>query len=251
MFQRTFLVLLLALLPLGAMADTASDNAAASQLSQPGAAAANLGPSSGGSTTDGTNLQPAGTSPLQSTTSDSNGLTAPDSSMLQEPASSSSGNLQVLLGDNADGGQQPASITGIGSQSRSCWGLLPEVFPSMSGPGTEKRCWRLLVRRYRSFPPPIMNPAKYRPPRSQQTSGPPRPPRPKPSRKTHQRKSPLRLQRLRHRVLSRIKPSKINPHPPHRQYPASAFITQVIPAKSKKANAATTNSRLAGLARVK
>jgi hypothetical protein len=33
--------------------------------------------------------------------------------MLQEPASSSSGNLQVLLGDNADGGQQPLPSSGI------------------------------------------------------------------------------------------------------------------------------------------
>jgi hypothetical protein len=68
--------------------------------------AAQLGPSTttptaGGSNTDSTSLQPAGTTPLQSTTGDSLGLTAPGSNVLQAPATGSD-TLRVLASE-ADG----------------------------------------------------------------------------------------------------------------------------------------------------
>jgi hypothetical protein len=59
-----------------------------------------VGGSAGGSNADSSALQPAGQSPLQSTTADSAGLGAP-SSALQAPASSSD-SLRVLSGE-ADG----------------------------------------------------------------------------------------------------------------------------------------------------
>jgi|GEM_PF-5165573 len=74
---------------------------------QHGASATELGPSTtgavgtGGSSADSGTLQPAGSNPLQSSTNAATGLTAPDSSVLQAPASDS-GTLQVIE-DQADG----------------------------------------------------------------------------------------------------------------------------------------------------
>jgi hypothetical protein len=75
--------------------------------------AAGLGPqstgSAGGSNNDSSTLQPAGGNPLQSTTNDSTGLTAPNANSLQVPATSEQ-TLRVLDGE-ADGGQVPMDPT--------------------------------------------------------------------------------------------------------------------------------------------
>jgi hypothetical protein len=96
--KRFLLTLVLILAPLGAVADTVTSPDAPT----------GLGPqtttgSSGGSNADSAALQPAGFSPLQSTTSDSTGITAP-SSVLQAPATGSDA-LTVLSGE-ADGAPQ-------------------------------------------------------------------------------------------------------------------------------------------------
>jgi hypothetical protein len=91
-----------ALIPSFAIADdTSSTPPSASSPVQSGAGgAAALGPAasggSGSSNAAAGDLQPAGTSPLQSTTNDSTGLSAP-ASALQAPASGSDA-LQVLSG---------------------------------------------------------------------------------------------------------------------------------------------------------
>ena len=93
-----FAALIFALAPISARADNAAD----------------LGPSTtgatqgGSSSTDSSSLQPAGTSPLQSTTGDSNGLTAPNANTLQAP-STGNDTLSVISGD-ADGG--PHNLSG-------------------------------------------------------------------------------------------------------------------------------------------
>lgn len=78
-----------------------------------------VGSGSGGSTTDSTALQPAGLSPLQSTTGDASGLTAPNGSALQAPASSSD-TLKVIMGD-ADG--SPVQVADA-SNNPSAWNWL-------------------------------------------------------------------------------------------------------------------------------
>ena len=76
------------------------------------AALTNLGPQSttgsGSSSLDGGSLQSAGISPLQSTTSDATGITAP-SNLLQAP-STSDASLKVLAGE-ADGAPQNLVVT--------------------------------------------------------------------------------------------------------------------------------------------
>ncbi len=95
MFVRFLASLILALLPLGALADDLGPSTSVnSALGQQGGTA--------GSNADGATLQPAGLDPLQSTTQDSSGLTAPNSSSLQAPASSDA-QLKVILGNEADG----------------------------------------------------------------------------------------------------------------------------------------------------
>ncbi|HUD11760.1 MAG TPA: hypothetical protein VMS08_05085 [Candidatus Saccharimonadia bacterium] len=140
MFKRTLAVLVLLSFPLIARADSAT-SLTDSDISQPNAATSELGPaattdlgpaaasatggaavdgtsSSGGSASDGTSLQPAGTTPLQSTTGDSNGLSAADSNDLQQSGPASSGALQVVLGD-ADGPTHE-----VASASTNYWGWL-------------------------------------------------------------------------------------------------------------------------------
>jgi hypothetical protein len=63
----------------------------------------------GGAKTDYTLLQPAGGNPLQSTTGDSTGLTAPSANALQVPATNEQ-TLRVLDGE-ADGGPIPMDPT--------------------------------------------------------------------------------------------------------------------------------------------
>jgi polyketide cyclase/dehydrase/lipid transport protein len=115
MFSRVVIMLTFAatvvLAPTIAIADTSAN---------PGASAAGLGPASnsgvdtGGSSADSSTLQPAGTSPLQSSTNASTGLTAPTSNALQAPASDS-GTLQVIEGQ-ADGDTHQ-----LGGGSTSTW----------------------------------------------------------------------------------------------------------------------------------
>jgi hypothetical protein len=108
--KRLLIVLLLALYPIAAAADDApapdaTPVATATPSPSTDPAAAGLGPSTAGgpaSTGDGSALQPAGGSPLQSTTSDSTGLTAPNANALQAP-STTGDTLRVLAGE-ADGG---------------------------------------------------------------------------------------------------------------------------------------------------
>ena len=99
--KRFILTLALILAPLGAAADTVTSPDAPTGLG-PQTTAANPGSSSA----DATALQPAGLSVLQSTTSDSTGLSAP-SSVLQSPATSSDA-LKVLAGE-ADGAPQSSA----------------------------------------------------------------------------------------------------------------------------------------------
>ena len=94
MLPRTLAAILLTFLPLGALAAQTVP-------------AADLGPQTsapaGGSNADAGALQPAGLSPIQSTTTDSAGLTAP-ANALQAPAIPAD-QLQVLAGE-ADGAPQ-------------------------------------------------------------------------------------------------------------------------------------------------
>src|SRR2546421_316836 len=106
MSKRLLIVLFTLMFPFAATADTTApptDNTASS---------AGLGPQASGGTgssnADSTALQPAGTSPIQSTTGDAAGLTAP-SSVLQAPATGDS-NLQVLAGE-VDGATHQADET--------------------------------------------------------------------------------------------------------------------------------------------
>ena len=99
MHIRNFLIAAALLFPIGALAD--SSTAAQSD----GSATGILGPSSAGgvsSSADGGVLQPAGSSPLQSTTQDASGLTPSSSSTLQA-GSGNADQLKVLLGGEADG----------------------------------------------------------------------------------------------------------------------------------------------------
>lgn len=96
--KRFLLTLVLIFAPLGAAADTVISPDAPTGLG-PQTTTSNPG----GSNADSAALQPAGFSPLQSTTSDSTGITAP-SSVLQAPATGDDA-LKVLSGE-ADGAPQ-------------------------------------------------------------------------------------------------------------------------------------------------
>jgi hypothetical protein len=85
-----------------------ADDTASTSTPDPSAV---LGPSAGSgaassSSADGSALQPTVNAPLQSTTGDGGGLTAPNSSTLQAPATSND-NLRVLAGE-ADGAPHQA-----------------------------------------------------------------------------------------------------------------------------------------------
>ena len=108
MTRRLFASLLLAFFPTIALADETSSAPEPSAIQQTpapqqgGGSAALLGPLGNTSSTgDGTSLQPAGNNPLQSGSSDSTGLSAPENSALQ--GSAPSGDIKVLLGSEADG----------------------------------------------------------------------------------------------------------------------------------------------------
>ena len=140
MLIRLLVILTLALTPVAALADDTSqptDTPAATDTPNPGTAqgptsgnymlgpsSAGSAPNSGGSTGDSVSLQPAGQSPLQSTTSDSTGLTAPTSSVLQAPASSDQA-LRVLAGE-ADG--TPVQVAANGGPSLGTWLALSVLF---------------------------------------------------------------------------------------------------------------------------
>ncbi|GEM_PF-2285996 len=96
--KRLLLSLVLIFMPLSAAADTTISPDAPTGLG-PQTTTSNPG----GSNADSAALQPAGFSPLQPTTSSSNGLTAP-SSVLQAPATGDDA-LKVLSGE-ADGAPQ-------------------------------------------------------------------------------------------------------------------------------------------------
>lgn len=110
MSKRLLLALALAttlvLTPFAASADdmpVAEDSPVTSPFATPAPNAnSGLGPSAtapaGGSNADVGTLQPAGGNPLQSTTQDSSGLTAPNQQTLQNPASSDEA-LKVLAGE--------------------------------------------------------------------------------------------------------------------------------------------------------
>ena len=130
MFTRLLAALALTLLPTAALADDtqAADSGApqssATYMLGPSAIGGATSGSSGGSTGDSTSLQPAGQSPLQSTTSDATGLTAPNSTALQAPASSDQ-SLRVLSGE-ADG--SPVQVAGSGGLSIWEWVLFSVLF---------------------------------------------------------------------------------------------------------------------------
>jgi hypothetical protein len=127
MLKRLLVTSLMAFLPFAALADDTiptdptpvpTQSPSASAL-QPNAAASGLGPSttSGGSLTDGGSLQPAGGSPLQSTTNDSTGLAAPATNTLQAPATGTD-TLRVLAGEAEGATFDPNDTSG------SHWGWL-------------------------------------------------------------------------------------------------------------------------------
>jgi hypothetical protein len=134
MLKRLLLSLALTVvfIPFTASADempapvTVDNPAPTTQQMQPdSSASAGLGPQSsnsvGSSSADSGTLQPAGTSPLQSTTSDSTGLTAP-SNALQAPASSDQ-TLRVIMGDS-DGSPHNLAESSSGGWAWLAWTVL-------------------------------------------------------------------------------------------------------------------------------
>ena len=112
MSKRLLLILFIIFTPLAASAGEADPTMEpltteqAAPTATPAPSDPGLGPQASGNTPGGSNadtgsLQPAGISPLQSTTGDSTGLTSPTNSLLQAPASGDYA-LQVLAGE-ADG----------------------------------------------------------------------------------------------------------------------------------------------------
>jgi hypothetical protein len=117
MVKRALVILILVGFPLAVQAD--SSVSVVDPSVSLGAAAAELGPSDNASgTASSSSLQPAGSTPLQSSAGASTGLTAPDLSDLQQSGSTSQANLQVVLGDADGPTHQP------GSGSTSYWGWL-------------------------------------------------------------------------------------------------------------------------------
>ena len=79
--------------PVTALADASAD----------GLGPAASAPGTGASSADSASLQPAGTSPLQSSNNGSGQATSGDAGTLQQPATSDNSQLQVLVGNDADG----------------------------------------------------------------------------------------------------------------------------------------------------
>ncbi len=109
MSKRLLISLLLAFMPAVALADDTAPAPAPDSASSAG-----LGPQSssggagaGGSNADAGSLQPAGNSPLQSTTNDSSGLTAPSNAL--QGAAPSTDQLQVLSTEGDGPHQQTGS----------------------------------------------------------------------------------------------------------------------------------------------
>lgn len=110
--RRLSLITALALIPGLALADEAALSSPSTPSNAVQTAPSGLGPDalgsgSGGSNADAGALQPAGTSPLQSTSGDSTGLAAPNINTLQAPAATNA-NLEVLQNE-ADGEPQQAT----------------------------------------------------------------------------------------------------------------------------------------------
>jgi len=106
MFRRMLLAITLLFLPLAALADEADPAATPATQSATGSEVqggqTGTG-SAGGSNADGGSLQPATGSTLGgSGTTDSTGLAAPSSNVLQAPSTDTE-QLKVLLGNEADG----------------------------------------------------------------------------------------------------------------------------------------------------
>jgi hypothetical protein len=131
---RPLVLIVFALMPLAAYADDpaptdvppAVDTPAPTSAPAPVNPAAGLGPaatapSAGGSTADAGSLQPAAPQPLQATTGDSTGLTAPNSNTLQAPATGND-NLRVLAGE-ADGSPHQTDSDTAGHWGWLWWSL--------------------------------------------------------------------------------------------------------------------------------
>ena len=124
MLTRSLAILILAVIPTVASAEelpapeptpqeTVQPTASPDATGQ-GSASSGLGPpTSAASQGDGTALQPAGNNPLQSGGSDSAGLSAPVSQDLQGAAPS--GDLKVLLGNEADGSRRTLAAPASGN----------------------------------------------------------------------------------------------------------------------------------------
>lgn len=130
MVTRILAIIILSVAPLGVLADDTTVPAASQESAQPsgtdpaavsspnvtgpGSIGPDLGPPTAASSPgDGASLQPVGNNPLQSGNTDSGGLTAPMSQDLQGAAPS--GDLKVLLGDEADGGTRTLAAPTSGS----------------------------------------------------------------------------------------------------------------------------------------
>jgi hypothetical protein len=111
--KRFLLALVLTVLPLAAAADdTTQDNSTttAAAVTDPSVLGPQSTTTSGGSSADANALQPGGSSPLQSSTDSSLGLTSPNSNVLQAPVTSDAA-LKVLSGE-ADGPPHDPSASG-------------------------------------------------------------------------------------------------------------------------------------------
>jgi hypothetical protein len=105
MSKRLLLALFLALTPVTALAEetpppepTPIETPAPTPDPMSGLGPSVTNPAAGGATSDSSSLQPAGLSPLQSTTQDATGLTAPNANTLQQQASTDQA-LKVLAGE--------------------------------------------------------------------------------------------------------------------------------------------------------
>jgi hypothetical protein len=143
MWKRLLIVAMLIATPTAAWAGPGTPNPSAPV--QPGASDALLGPQTGArtgsSSADSAALQPAGNTPLQSTTNDADGLTAPTQTNLQAPAANSN-DLQVLGGE-ADGG--PHSLDDSTSSPIWTWTALIILLALVGG------CVNQLIRDRRRF----------------------------------------------------------------------------------------------------
>jgi hypothetical protein len=138
---RFLLVLMFSLIPLAGLAATSdTQNAPASGLG-PGQTTTGAG----GSSADGGTLQPAGLSPLQSTTNDSSGLTSPTNQALQAPVTPDA-HLQVLAGEG-DGTPQQFDDKPLSVWNWLIWSSLVLLMAVLALLG-----WQFFQRRRRGAP---------------------------------------------------------------------------------------------------